>query len=88
MDKKEEGKTKKIKNQHQKSRVSLVTRSNPTLFVSAEKVFSLGIFESTTGNDIDTNEHHHRYNEDYIGFSPFFPQVPQQTSFASVAIVA
>jgi len=92
MDKKEVEKKKKfkkrVKNQHLKSRVSVAPRSNPPLFVSPEKVFSLGIFESTAGNDIDPNEHHHRHDEDYVGLPPFSPQVPQQSSLASVAIVA
>lgn len=48
----------------------------------------MGIFESTAGDDVDPNEHHHRHDEDYVGLPPFSPQVPQQSSLASVAVVA
>lgn len=63
-------------------------RSNPTLFVAAEKVLSLGILEGTAGNDIDPYEHHHCHNKNHIDFPPFFSQVPQKTSLAGVTIIA
>lgn len=61
---------------------------SPTTLVSAEKIFSLGIFEGTAGNEIDPNQNHNCNNQNYVGFSPFVSQVSQQTSFARAAIVA
>lgn len=52
-------------------------RSNPSLFVAAEEVLCLRILEGTAGNEVDPYQHNHSNNENHIGFSPFFSQVPQ-----------
>lgn len=53
------------------------TGSNPTLFVTVEEVFCLGIPEGTTSYDIDPYEDHHCHNENDICFPPFFSEVTQ-----------
>ncbi|KAK6236468.1 hypothetical protein SCA6_011805 [Theobroma cacao] len=55
---------------------------DPTPFVATEEVLRLGIPEGTAGNDIDPYQYHHCHNEYYVGFPPFSPQIPKQTSLA------
>lgn len=64
------------------------TRLDPTLFVSTKEVLGLSVLEGAAADYIDPNQDNHSDNKNHIGFPPFHPEIPQETSLARVAIVA